>query len=453
LKTAIVGAGISGLATAHALLQKQADLELVVFEADARVGGKVWTEKTPEGYLCEGGVNGFLNNRPKTLELSGDVGLAPLASHASAQKRYIFSKSRLHLLPESPPAFLSSGLLSLLGRLRVMYEIVAPGPKIEDETLAEFATRRLGREAFEVLIDPMASGVFAGDPQKMSLQSCFPRIRELEQEYGSLIRGMIRLQLEARKSGEKRTAGAGPGGSLTSFLGGMGELTDTLATLLGTRIRTATAVEAVSRSGSVYQLQLAGGQLEEAERVILASPAWAQATMLRDFAPELTALLEEIPYPALSVCCFGYGPGRIAKPLDGFGFLVPSREKRRILGTIVDSSVFDNRAPEGATLLRSMVGGARAPQLAQLPDDRFLDLVRGELADILGLTEDPDFIRIYRHERAIPQYPVGHAARLDAIGAALGNHPGLLLTGNAFRGVSLNDCITNAYRIAHSEMF
>jgi len=449
LKISIVGAGISGLATAQAVLAMKPDADIIIYEADQRVGGKVWTEISPEGYLCEGGVNGFLNKIPRTLELCEEVGVIPVSADPAAEKRYVFSHGELHKLPEKPPEFLFSRLLSVPGRLRVMYEIFAGGTGNPDETLAEFGTRRLGREAFERLIDPMASGVFAGDASKMSVKSCFPRICEVEAEYGSLIRGLVKLQMKARKEG-KNTPGPGPGGRLTSFSHGMSALTDTMAVMLGPRIRTASPVAGISRNNKLYTLHMADGTDEETDVLILAIPAFAQASILKEYEPELAGLLSGIGYPALSVVCLGYREDRIAPYLDGFGFLVPSGEQRSILGTIVDSNVFPGRAPEGHALFRTMVGGARKPQLAELPDEQLLDRVRADLKDITGLRAEPEFARIFRHEKAIPQYVVGHAARLETIDGVLEKHPGLVLTGNAFRGVSLNDCVVNAWKTAQS---
>jgi oxygen-dependent protoporphyrinogen oxidase len=450
VKISIVGAGISGLATAQAVLTRKPDAEITIYEAGERIGGKVWTETGPEGYLCEGGVNGFLDKIPRTLELCKEAGVSPLKADTAAQKRYVFSRNELHKLPEKPPEFFSSKLLSVPGRLRVIYEMFAGGTNNPDETLAQFGTRRLGKEAFERLIDPMASGVFAGNADRLSLKSCFPRINEIEMEYGSLIRGLIKLQKKAKREGAKNTPGPGPGGTLTSFKHGMSALTDSLADQLGSRIRVSTPVKDISRDGSRYTLQLDNDQQDECEHLILAAPAHAQAVMLQALDPSLASLLREIPYPALSVCCFGYQKQRVGQVLDGFGFLIPSKEERSVLGTIVDSNVFTGRAPEGSILLRSMVGGARSPELAMLPDEQLISRVRSDLQDILGLKAEPDFIRIFRHQRAIPQYEVGHAARLKAIEEKLQQHPGLVLTGNAYKGVSLNDCVVNAWKTAQS---
>lgn len=447
-----MGAGISGLAAAQAILARDPHAQVTVFEARGRAGGKVETELTPEGYLCEWGVNAFLDKVPRTLELCAEVGLTPLRADASAKKRYVYSEGHLHRLPERPREFFASRLLSWPARLRVLAEVFAGASGKDDETLAEFGTRHLGREAFEKLIDPMASGVFAGDATRMSLKSCFPRIHEVEAEHGSLIRGLIRLQKEARRAGRKDRPGPGPGGLLTSFAGGMSALTDTLAAQLGDRLRLACPVECIDYAQGRYTARLAGGGGEEFEWVIVAAPAHAQQHMLRDLSPAIADELGAIPYPALAVVCMGFDSARIgarARPgLDGFGFLIPSRERRGILGTVFDSNVFPNRAPAGRTLLRTMVGGARAPELADQPDERLLGQVLADLRDILGIREDPEFVSIYRHERAIPQYLVGHARRLQVIGEELRKFPGLVLGGNAFRGVSLNDCVLNARAIA-----
>jgi oxygen-dependent protoporphyrinogen oxidase len=444
VKAGIVGGGISGLATAQAILAREPAADVTVFEARERPGGKVESEATAEGYLCEWGVNGFLDKVPRTLELCAEVGLKPLPADASAKKRYVFSDGELHKLPEKPPEFLASGLLSVKGRLRVLGEVFTGASGADDETLAEFGTRHLGREAFEKLIDPMASGVFAGDPARMSLKSCFPRIHEVESEFGSLIRGLIKLQKRARKEGRKDSPGPGPGGLLTSFPDGMSELTDTLAGRLGERVRLATPVQGIDRVGDRYALYLPDGTTEEFDTVVLAAPAHVQTGLLRNLSARIADELAAIPYPAVTVVCMGFDRERMGSGLDGFGFLVPSRERRGILGTVVDSNVFPNRAPNGKVLLRTLVGGARAPERAEAPDGPLLDSVLDELKDILGLRSDPEFASLYRHARAIPQYLVGHASRLQRIDTELERFPGLLLAGNAFRGVSLNDCVLNA---------
>ncbi len=444
-KIVIVGGGISGLTVAYALLNSS-QLDITVLEADKRPGGKIWTDKV-NGFLCEKGPNGFLDNKPKTLELCKDLSIEPLRSNENAKKRYIFSSGKLNLLSESPLSFLKSDLMSWCGKLRMFYELVAPkGP--QDETVADFVIRRLGKEALEKLIDPMCSGIFAGNPYNMSIRYCFPTIKDLEQKYGSLIRAMIRLQKEnTKRLTPRERVGPAPGGTLTSFYNGTQSLTDALAEKLGERVRLGVPVRALAKNRSVFQLHTSQGVVE-ADVVVLATPAYTSAEILRDFDGELSKRLEGIPYVPLSVVCSGYRRDKVGHNLNGFGFLIPHKEGRRILGTLWDSSIFPNRSPKGYVLLRTMVGGARSPHLSTLDDDKLLGTVFDELKPILSLKTEPEMVRIYRWERAIPQYDMGHGERLRFIDERLKSHHSLYLTGNAYRGVGMNDCIENGYKVA-----
>ncbi len=459
IKIVVVGGGISGLTVAYALVNSS-KFEVTVLEADARPGGKIWTDRA-EGFLCEKGVNGFLDNKPKTLELCKNLGLDILKSNENAKRRFIFSDGKLNVLPESPLSFLKSGLMSWHGKLRMAYELIAPkGPG--DETVADFVIRRLGREGLEKLVDPMASGIFAGDPYRMSIKSCFPRIKELELAHGSLIRALIKIQKDRKKTGGPE-AGPGPGGNLTSFYNGAQVITDTLAEKLGERIRIGVSVRGLARfgrrlagesgsarggkKGNSYQLHTSDGVVD-ADIVVLASPAYASAGILKEFDVELSKTISEIPYAPVSVVCFGYKREKVLHSLKGFGFLIPHREGRKILGTLWDSSIFPNRAPEGHVLLRSMVGGAVSPELAMLEDDKLINMVFDELSPLVSLRAEPDMVRVYRWDRAIPQYVMGHGEKLEYIGERLKSYPGLYLTGNAYRGVGMNDCIENGYKVA-----
>ena len=406
-------------------------------------------QKKVNGFLCEGGVNGFLDNRPKTLELASKLLINPLRSSDAARKRYFFSEGKLNLLPESPVSFLTSDLLSLYGRLRVMYEFFAPRGGSDDETLADFARRRLGKEAYEKLIDPMASGIYAGNSESLSLKSCFPKIFNLEEKYGSLIKGMIKLQREAKKSGNQKV-GAGPGGTLTSFHSGMGMIIDSLKGYLKERLRVGSKAISVERKGKGYAVHLSDGMVVETEILVIASPAYSASEILKNLDRRLSSALSEIPYPSVAVVCFGYRKERIANKLDGFGFLIPYKERRKILGSLWDSSIFPGRAPEGYALLRSMVGGARASELAIQDDGRLIDIVAEELGHIMDIKVQPDFVKIYRHEKAIPQYNIGHDRKLKAVDEMLLKYGNLYLTGNAYRGIGVNDCIENSYKLAET---
>jgi len=465
-KVAIVGGGISGLTVAYALLNNSqfsvpsSHFTVEVFEAESRTGGKIWTDRT-KGFLCEKGPNGFLDNKPKTLELCAELGIEPLRGNENSKNRFIFSKGKLYPLPLTPYHFLKSGLITWHGKLRVLYEVIAPkGP--QDETVSDFAIRRLGKEVLEKLIEPMCSGVFAGDPYRMSIRHCFPTIKELEQEYGSLIKTMINLQRAKRKEKGVRSQGVitqnsklktqnsvgpAPTGNLTSFYDGTQAITDILTEKLGERVKLGTSVKGVEKIGTGYRLHTPNG-ITNADIVVLALPAYASAEILRDFDRELSKTLESIPYVPVSVVCFGLRRDRVGHDLNGFGFLIPYKEGKKILGTLWDSSMFPNRAPDDHVLLRSMVGGVKAPKLAMLDDNALVNAVFDELSPIVSLKAEPDMVRIYRWEKAIPQYVIGHGEKLRVMDERLKSYPHLYLTGNAYRGVSMNNCIENSYKVA-----
>ena len=463
-KVIIIGGGISGLATAWLLREKACQsgikLDLLLLEKEERAGGKIRSIRE-QGYLCEWGPNGFLDSKPQTLDLCAAIGVKSHLhrSNNNARKRFIYSAGELHRLPEGAASFLKSSLISWPGKLRLALEptpLITGPPAEVDESLADFARRRLGREALDKLIAPMVSGIFAGDPENMSLTSCFPRIAELELKYGGLIRAMIMLARNKKKeraAGKAVSTAAGPGGVLTSFHEGIQYLTDALAASLGDIVKPGKEVARVDRGASVaWRIGCCDGSEHDADTVIIASPAHAAAGMLSACDDGLSAVLRQIPYAGMTVVCFGYDRERVPHPLDGFGYLIPRKEGRNILGTLWDSSMFENRAPRGKVLLRSMVGGACFPGFIRLSDGEVTARVRRDLKDIMGIVDEPSFVRIFRHPQAIPQYTVGHAKRLKALEERLANYPGLILTGNSYRGIGLNDCVAAAQRAADEAM-
>ncbi len=456
-RIAVIGGGISGLATAFAIEREAAganlEVETLIIEKEQRLGGKIWSRQE-EGYLCEWGPNGFLDNKPMTLELCAQLGIGQhlLRSDDNARKRFIYSNKRLNRLPENAMSFLQSPLISWPGKMRLAAELVIPRKTAgDDETLADFGRRRLGAEALDKLISPMVSGIFAGNPEEMSLKSCFPRIYELEQEYGGLIRAMLKLAKKKRaeqQAGKVVASAAGPGGVLTSFSGGIQYLTDSVArqvkgqTLFGHGLRRLTP-----KKGG-FLLELEDGSSHEAEFVITALPAYALADILAEQASQAAELLNEIPYAPMNVVCFGYEKTAVAHDLNGFGYLIPRAEGCSTLGTLWDSSIFSRRAPEGKVLLRSMMGGATNPQAITLSEGEVIAKTQHDLKQIMGIQCDPEFIRVFRHSQAIPQYTQGHATRVAGIMDNLSHLPDLLVTGNAFSGISLNDCINAANKMA-----
>ncbi len=456
-RIAVLGAGISGLSTAYALEklaeQENLEIEVVVLERLDRTGGKVMSVKA-EGFLCEWGPNGFLDNKPMTLDLCRALGVDAnlLRSNDNARKRFIYAGGTLHRLPETAGAFFKSKLISWPGKMRLGCEmLITPNRGNDDETLADFARRRLGGEALERLIGPMVSGIFAGDPETMSLRSCFPRIYQLEQEYGGLIKAMVKLgrkKRAERKAGQQVASAAGPGGILTSFSGGIQDLTDSLVEKLKAEVRVGSGVERLEPKQDGFLLHLEDATTVEAELVVSAVPAHALTAMLQQADAQAATLLAQIPYAPMNIVCFGYEREKIARDLAGFGYLIAKGEKRHTLGTLWDSSIFPNRAPRGQVLLRSMLGGATNPQAIELTEEEVKKRTMADLKQIMGIDAEPDFVKIFRHRRAIPQYIPGHGSRLAELDERLGQIPGLFLTGNAFFGVGINDCVNASNRIA-----
>jgi len=450
----VVGGGVSGLTTAWETLRVHPEWRVRVVEAGEVPGGTMRTERVQD-CVCEWGPNGFLTNVGHTVDLAQDLGLGKrlLPADAAAQDRFLWVRGALRPVPLKPPAFLRSGLLSPLGTLRVLWEPFVPrGPEGREESVLAFASRRIGREAASVLVDAMVSGVYAGDPARLSLPAVFPKMAAMEAEHGSLVKAMI-----AARRARNGTAGggpAGPGGVLTAFDEGMEVLIQALAGALGDRLHCRTQVAglepASGRPGYRLRLRRAGGEeTVEAERVVLAVPSYAAASILKDGFPRAAEPLADIPYAGITVACLIFKRSQIRHPLRGFGFLVPHGQGPRMLGCIWVGSVFPGHVGGDHVLLRVMLGGAQDPEAVALSDGETLDLIRSELEHILGTIEgSPRETRLFRHPRGIPQYTLGHPERLRKLGAALENAPGLHVAGNAYRGIGVNDCVREARDLA-----
>ncbi len=445
----VVGGGIAGLAIAWELLTRPGLLPqgvgVQVLEAAPRAGGNIRTERR-DGYLCEWGPTGFLDDVPATLDACNRLGLGPRLTRANenAKRRFVVRGGRLRELPSGLFSFLGSDVLSLRGRLRVLGEPLVPRRRsTADESVFDFARRRIGREAAIVLVDAFVTGIWAGTADTLSLRSALPKLHALERDHGGLVRGMI-----ARRGAG--SGAAGPSGRLTSFPDGLKELTEALAAALGSRLRRGarvTHLERLPRGG--FRLAVDGAPPREAEAVVLACPSWCAAPLLDGLDGSLAAAVAGIPAVGVAVLHLGFAREDV-KGLAGFGFLVPRGEAASVLGVLIPSNIFPGRAPEGHVLATVMMGGARDPAAVEATDHALIDTAVSALASLAGVRAAPRFALAIRHTRAIPQYVLGHAERLTAIDTRLREVPGLFLAGNSYRGIAINSCLAEAPSVAAS---
>ena len=441
---AIVGGGITGLAAATWLAADHGVEEVVVLEAEGRAGGKVRSERR-DGHLLEHGPQGFLDSAPDTLELArlGGLEAALVRADEASADRFILRGGRLRSVPLTPPAFLVSDILPLGGRLRVMMEPFARRRPDHDETVFDFARRRIGRRAAEVLVDAMVTGVFAGDSTQLSLAATFPRMAAMEAEHGTLTRALFAKMREARAAGRRSAGPGGPAGRLTTFAEGMEQLPRVLADGLGDRLRLTTPVRRISRNGGRFLVTTDSDEFE-ADRLLLTTPADLTARLLGELAAAAVPALTAIPTVPIAVVMLSFaGRHAFGRPLDGFGFLVPRGEPVGILGTLFCHSIFPGQAPEDRVFLRTMLGGAREPAAAELEDSALVDRVRSAHRLALGADPEPESVWIVRWPEGISQYTVGHLDRVAAAEVAA-QAAGIELAGSPFRGVSVNDCVKQA---------
>ncbi len=481
-----MGGGIAGLTTALHLKDRAGEIpggvEVLVLEGSDRPGGNIQTDRF-DGFTIERGPNGYLDNVPTTPALVRRLGLEGRVQRAdeSAANRYLYRAGKLHLLPSGPIGFLTSPVLSLPGRLRVFAEPFSPKrPDGVDESVFEFASRRIGGEAASVLIDAMVSGVFAGDVRELSLASSFPKMAAMEEEHGGLMRALLarmrkrraaRRQVRARRRrGEKvddlvQPGGpAGPGGTLTSFRGGLDVLPTALAQELGDSVRLEVGAVSVERTGgetvaaaldggsedgrgesmTPWSVRTSDGGVIPADVVVLAVPSSRARGLLDDLDEGLAGAVGEIRTAGLAVIALAFEEADLGGAPDGFGFLVPREAGPRILGCLWDSSIFPGRAPKGRALLRVMIGGAHDPEAVAEKEEVLVSRALTDLGTTMGVGAQPLFSRVYRWPLGIGQYTLGHQDRLDRIHRRLEKLPNLYLAGSSYYGISMNSCIERA---------
>jgi len=452
----VVGAGIAGLAAALRIAEEAGRVDLMVCEAGSRPGGVIATERAGERgeYLVEAGPDSFLTEKPEALLLCERLGIADrlIGVQRDARRIYVVHRGRLVPIPEgfrlvAPTRlvpWLRSPLFSWPGKLRMAMDYVLPRGRPEvDESVASFVIRRLGREAFDRVAQPMIGTIYTADASTLSLAATMPRLAEMERRYGSVIRGFSR----ARPAGRDLAEGPGSGRRLGIFAtpsDGMQALVDAAVARLpaGTlRLRTEVIAVTRARDGARYSVGLAGGPALDADAVVIAVDGPAAVRLLDNLDRGLASRLHEISYASSASVTLAYRRSEIRHPLDGAGFVVPSVERRPILAASFSSVKFAGRAPADRALIRAFLGGALAPEVAGLDDDRLVAVVRAEMEALVGAAAAPHLVRVTRHRDAMPQYRVGHLERVAGIEGAVGIHPGLALAGAAYRGIGISDCV------------
>lgn len=430
LRVAVVGGGVSGLALAHRLLGRA---DVTVHEAGPIAGGHARTVREG-GFVVEAGPNGFLDRTPGPLTLVRELGLEDEAIEArpAAARRFLLRGGRLCTVPDSPLSLLSTRALSPGGKIRLLLEPWARRrPEGREETVHEFAARRIGRDAADRLVDTAVSGITAGDSRLLSLPAAFPLMDAMEREHGSLFRA-----LAARRRAGRRAP------RLWTMRGGVGRLVEALAACLGSRLVTGAAITDLAPGGGApWTLTRADGSTHRADRVVLALPAPAAARLVARLDPPLARTLGATPCSSVAVVALAYRQSDVRCRLDGYGYLVPRSERRSTLGVVWESSLFEGRAPAGFVLLRALLGGPRDPELAGRPAFERVERAHRELADVLGIGAAPHAAWTFAWPGAIPQYVQGHRERVAAARATATRHAGLSLCGTSYDGVSLGAAI------------
>lgn len=461
MKVVVVGGGIAGLSAAYALQERGSELglpiEITIIEKENYLGGKIVTEVV-DGFVIEGGPDTFVSTKPWGVALARKLGMEERLMGTDMEHRRVFvvRDGKLVELPDGlammvPTKFwpmIKTSLISPLGKLRMGLDFFTPPSSGEDdESLGAFVSRRLGREAYERLIEPLMSGIYAGDGDRLSLQSTFPFLRDWEREYGSLTRGALalrRMRRAARRTDAKRSIFLTP-------KNGLGEIVDALATeLRSAGIRLGESVDSLEALKEEYCLRTSSGDEIEADAVILAAPSYASAGLLRSFDSECADILEEIEYVSTATVSLAFDLDDLGHDLRGHGYVIPRREGREALACTWTSTKFPHRAPEGGALVRVFIGRAGQGEEHVADESELVGIAKRELVETMGITAEPRIVRVYQWPQAMPQYNLGHPERLKKIEKRLAAWPGLTVAGAAYRGIGIPDCIHSGEQAAAS---
>jgi len=442
---AVVGGGISGLSAAYWL--KQAGFKVTVFEKTTHIGGSIHTERTDD-FVIDLGPNSTLETSEVLKDLIKELGLEDqkVYGNQASNKRYILKRGRLVPLPMSPLAFIKTSLFSLQAKLRLLKEPFIKATNEDDISLADFVRYRLGDEFLDYAINPFVAGVYAGNPETLSTAAAFPKLYALEQKYGSLIKGAIRGARERKRRKEVAKDRA----KLFSFKNGMEVFPKALADHLKDEIKMGSSVKSITHDKQGFHLsveQQDNEQVYRFDKVVFAVPAFALGQMIGSLDASSADVIKKVKYPPVGVITLAFKKEKVGRVLDGFGFLVPEKESKKILGSIWSSTIFPNRAPENYALLTTFVGGTRQPEVASLDDEQLVSTVIDELSAVLDLRGEPDMVKIKRWPLAIPQYTLGYKAVQQCYDQLERSFPGLYIAGNTRMGISVGDSVLSAYHV------
>ncbi|MEW6004032.1 MAG: protoporphyrinogen oxidase [Stygiobacter sp.] len=442
-KVAVLGAGISGLSTAYWL--KKNNFDFVVLEKENYVGGSMQTIRK-DGFQIDFGPNSGLETTPIIRQIVDDIGFANEMVYASdsANKRYILRNDTLHALPTSPPAFLSTKLFSTKAKLRLFAEpFIGKSADGYYQSMSDFVRRRLGQEFLDYAIDPFVSGVFAGDPNKLSVKSAFPKLYRLEEVYGGLIKGMIKGAKERKQRAEQSKQNA----RMFSFINGMQSFAISIADTMKENILLNAVAQKVEKQNEKWEINYSqNGELKElvVDYIISTIPVYAAEKLFTPIDKEFQSHANEIYYPPVMVLYLGYKKSQVETPLDGFGYLIPSKEKKNYLGAIWSSAIFPNRCDDDKAAFTLFVGGARSPHLFEMGNEKLVEIVIKEFHETMKIIGDPILIEYKHWQKAIPQYNIGYIEHENYFDKFERENKGIILSGNYRGGISVGDCIKNS---------
>ncbi len=458
-KVAIIGGGIAGLATAYYLHERgRGAIDYTLIESAPYLGGKIVSARE-KGFVVEGGPDSFLTTKTAALELCRALGLGDqlIGTNDAGRKVFVWSRGQLRpmpdgvmlIIPTKIMPFVQSSLISWHGKLRMgMDALIPPRRDDGDESLSHFVRRRLGAEALDKIAEPMIAGIYVADAENLSLQSTFPRFLDMEKKYGGLLRGVIAQKRASH--GDGRNGNGKPATSMFMTLrGGLQQLVEAIVARLNQDALVLNrCVIVVKREADQYIVGLNDGAQIRADEVVFATPAYATADAVQSIDPGLASKLRAIRYVSTATVSLGFKRSELSHPLNGFGFVVPRSEHRKIIACSWSSTKFDCRAPEGYALVRAFIGGARAEHLVEQDDAALAEMARDELRAMMGITATPVLTKVYRWHKANPQYEVGHQARIAEIDQLIAQQHGLHLAGGAYHGVGIPDCIQDGARVA-----